>query len=145
MLLSSRILYSCILNLECLKILYIYTCDQYRFCFIHKIQLLVALCSFLHFLSFSYLPNTFRNFNLVLELELPILMVSLSSNTTTNSYVSSFTFTSLIELDQLNYTIWKSHISSLVLANGLEGLFDGSTLCPDQFLSSEIENLTTEL
>lgn len=71
-------------------------------------------------------------------------MVSLSSNTTTNSYVSSFTFTSLIELDQLNYTIWKSHISSLVLANGLEGLFDGSTLCLDQFLSSEIENSTTE-
>ena len=68
-------------------------------------------------------------------------MASSSLNTSVISpitaSVSSFTFTNPIKLDRSNYTIWKSQILSSVRANELEGLLDGSKLCPNQFLSDE--------
>ena len=68
-------------------------------------------------------------------------MASSSVNTSIASpltaSVSSFTFTNPIKLDRSNYTIWKSQILSSVQANELEGLLNGSKLCPDQFLSDE--------
>ncbi|KAH9698429.1 hypothetical protein KPL71_024008 [Citrus sinensis] len=67
-----------------------------------------------------------------------------SSNPNTTIYVSSFTFTSPIKLDQSNYTIWKSQILSSVRANGLEDHLDSSKSCPDQFLQSESENSEVE-
>lgn len=101
----------------------------------------------LFFLSFSLIfliTKQIRNFNLISEPELSILMASSSSNQNTNSYVSSFTFTSPIKLDRSNYRISKSQVLSSVRANGLEDLLDRSKLCPNQFLFTEIEDSTAE-
>ena len=47
-------------------------------------------------------------------------------------------------MDRSNSTIWKTHILSLVRANGLEDLLDGSKISPHKFFPYEIENSTAE-
>ena len=72
-------------------------------------------------------------------------MATSSSNPNIVSSVSSFTFTSLVKLDILNYMIWKSQTLTSVRANGLEDLLDSSKHYLDQFLPDETNNSTAEV
>ncbi|KAH9731198.1 retrovirus-related pol polyprotein from transposon RE1 [Citrus sinensis] len=60
-----------------------------------------------------------------------------SNQQSSNTSITSFTFTNPIKLDRANYTIWKQQVLSLIRGNGLEGYIDGSRICPSQFLSPE--------
>ncbi|KAH9684575.1 hypothetical protein KPL70_013597 [Citrus sinensis] len=63
-----------------------------------------------------------------------------SNQQSSNSIVTSFTFTNPIKLDRSNYTIWKQQVLSSIRGNGLEGYIDGSRICPGQFLPPEIRS-----
>ncbi|KAH9805863.1 retrovirus-related pol polyprotein from transposon RE1 [Citrus sinensis] len=60
-----------------------------------------------------------------------------SNQQSSNTSITSFTFTNPIKLDRANYTIWKQQVLSSIRGNGLEGYIDGSRICPSQFLSPE--------
>lgn len=60
-----------------------------------------------------------------------------SSNITTSSCLS-FSFMQPIELDRMNYLVFKTQVLASIIGNDLEGFINDDKPCPTQFLSELI-------
>ena len=61
-------------------------------------------------------------------------------NTTVNSEISSFTFNTLVKLDQSNFLIWRSQVLASIRGNRLEKFIDDSTTPPPSHIAQRIRD-----
>ena len=53
-----------------------------------------------------------------------------------NQISGSYSFATLVKLDQNNFIVWRTQILTSIKGNGLESFVNGDRICPEQFLSS---------
>ena len=58
--------------------------------------------------------------------------------TSSNQILGSYSFVTLIKLDQNNFIVWRTQILTPIKGNGLESFINGDRACPGQFLSSAL-------
>ena len=61
---------------------------------------------------------------------------NMTNQSNSGSSSLSFSFSQPTKLDRTNYLVWRAQIQASIIANGLEGLINGESPCPDHFLSS---------
>ena len=63
-----------------------------------------------------------------------------TSNVNANSTNFSFTFNTLVKLDQSNYLIWRSQVQASICGNKLEKFIDEIVTPPPSHIAQRIDN-----